>query len=389
MHEFPHDVSPWSAPLRSALWLGKPHQHSRIRDNWWTNAGASLLWYLCGIVRATSASLSPLIHSYSRLSWQQCAHDSSIPPHVAARAPAPAARRDAAGTARRRRARAVLHADGVPQRREPVVGNSTARRQRATRAVALPRRARGLVSSRAGANRHAADGPRHCVSTGSVARAAAGDRGARVGPARPRRARWEPPGGRAEPRRAGSASYRRRALWRRAAYVVRGQGAAHGRADPVATAPAPCRPGRCRRRRSWAATRAFSARRGTRGARARRGALAPARASTPPPPPPAWHLDLAGEAAVDEVLAAPSRRDTSVGRVARTRGGPRAAVARWEAFVANDGLAGYAKRRNDPLDVCGSSRAFPESDLSPPRHRRDSTHVSTPRHRRDVCSAQA
>ena len=120
--------------------------------------------------------------------------------------------------------------------------------------------------------------------------------------------------------------------------------------------------------------------RATRDARRARLAatpLAPARASAAPPAPPAWHLDLSGEAAVDEVLAAPSRRDTSVGRVARTRGGPRAAVARWEAWVASDGLAGYAKRRNDPLDVCGSSRAFPESDHSPSRHRRD------------VCSTQA
>ncbi|CAH0370169.1 unnamed protein product [Pelagomonas calceolata] len=98
--------------------------------------------------------------------------------------------------------------------------------------------------------------------------------------------------------------------------------------------------------------------RATRDARRARLAatpLAPARASAAPPPPPTWHLDLSGEAAVDEVLAAPSRRDTSVGRVARTRGGPRAAVARWEAWVANDGLAGYAKRRNDPLDVCMSA----------------------------------
>ena len=103
--------------------------------------------------------------------------------------------------------------------------------------------------------------------------------------------------------------------------------------------------------------RGLSARDAGRAARAARRDAARAGARlAPPPPPPAWHLDLSGEAAVDEVLAAPSRRDTSVGRVARTRGGPRAAVARWEAWVANDGLAGYAKRRNDPLDVCGSSR---------------------------------
>lgn len=40
--------------------------------------------------------------------------------------------------------------------------------------------------------------------------------------------------------------------------------------------------------------------------------------------------------------------DHTVGPVAETRGGSVAAMARWEAFVA-DGLAGYAEDRNDPL----------------------------------------
>ena len=101
--------------------------------------------------------------------------------------------------------------------------------------------------------------------------------------------------------------------------------------------------------------RFLQATRDARRARLAAAPLAPAHAATPPPPPPAWSLDLSGETAVDEVLAAPSRRDTSVGRVARTRGGSRAATARWKAFVA-DSLSGYDKRRNDPLDVCGSSR---------------------------------
>ena len=101
--------------------------------------------------------------------------------------------------------------------------------------------------------------------------------------------------------------------------------------------------------------RFLQATRDARRARLAAAPLAPARAAMPPPPPPVWSLDLSGETAVDEVLAAPSRRDTTVGRVARTCGGSRAATARWEAFVA-DSLSGYAKRRNDPLDVCGSSR---------------------------------
>ena len=225
--------------------------------------------------------------------------------------------------------------------------------QRATRAVALPRRARGLVSSRAGrigmrptdrATAFRLEALRELqpeiAARGSVLLVTSSATAAARRPRSP------------SPRGPGSSSS---TIILASSRICRSRTrcGARARRPGSATAPAPCRLGRCRRRRSWAATRGSCARDARRARRARLAAtpLAPARASLPPPPPPAWHLDLSGEAAVDEVLAAPSRRDTSVGRVARTRGGPRAAVARWEAWVANDGLAGYAKRGNDPLDV--------------------------------------
>eukprot|EP00325_Prymnesiales_sp_UTEX-LB-985_P015595 CAMPEP_0174752996 /NCGR_PEP_ID=MMETSP1094-20130205/103223_1 /TAXON_ID=156173 /ORGANISM="Chrysochromulina brevifilum, Strain UTEX LB 985" /LENGTH=57 /DNA_ID=CAMNT_0015958701 /DNA_START=122 /DNA_END=292 /DNA_ORIENTATION=- len=45
----------------------------------------------------------------------------------------------------------------------------------------------------------------------------------------------------------------------------------------------------------------------------------------------------------------PSQRDTTVGRLRHTRGGPRAALARWSAYVSNGGLRSYASHRNNPL----------------------------------------
>ena len=75
----------------------------------------------------------------------------------------------------------------------------------------------------------------------------------------------------------------------------------------------------------------------------------------PPPrgPPPAaafaWSVDLGEAGALEAVLAAPSRRDASVGRVRHTRGGPSAARARWGAYVEGGGLKSYASHRNNPL----------------------------------------
>ena len=79
----------------------------------------------------------------------------------------------------------------------------------------------------------------------------------------------------------------------------------------------------------------------------------PPPASAPPQPPPSdpplWSADLAAEGAVEALLAAPSQRDTTVGRLRHTRGGPRAALARWTAYVASGGLHSYASHRNNPL----------------------------------------
>lgn len=88
-------------------------------------------------------------------------------------------------------------------------------------------------------------------------------------------------------------------------------------------------------------------------------------AAPPPPraPPealtrPDWAVDLREDGAVERVLAAPSRRDASVGRLSHTRGGPGAALARWSAYVAGGGLKSYASSRNNPLapDGKGASR---------------------------------
>jgi hypothetical protein len=77
-----------------------------------------------------------------------------------------------------------------------------------------------------------------------------------------------------------------------------------------------------------------------------------------PPPPPAWSLDLASEGAISAVLALQSRRDTSVRPITHTRGGPRAAAARWRQYVANGGVRSYASHRNNPLarDGLGACR---------------------------------
>jgi len=79
----------------------------------------------------------------------------------------------------------------------------------------------------------------------------------------------------------------------------------------------------------------------------------PPPASAPPHPPPSdpplWSSDLTAEGAVDALLAAPSQRDTTVGRLRHTRGGSSAAIARWTAYVGGGGLRSYASHRNNPL----------------------------------------
>ena len=86
-------------------------------------------------------------------------------------------------------------------------------------------------------------------------------------------------------------------------------------------------------------------------------APAPPPPRAPPTPPPSWSIDLStgqsDDTSLDAVLSAPSRRDSSVARVRHTRGGPRAAAARWAAFVRGDGLRSYANHRNNPLAVEG------------------------------------
>ena len=89
--------------------------------------------------------------------------------------------------------------------------------------------------------------------------------------------------------------------------------------------------------------------------------MPPPAAAPPHPPPaelPAWAVDLKEEGAIEAVLAAPSRRDTSVTRVRHTQGGPKAALARWSAYVKGGGLRSYASHRNNPLapDGKGASR---------------------------------
>lgn len=95
-----------------------------------------------------------------------------------------------------------------------------------------------------------------------------------------------------------------------------------------------------------------------------------------PPAAPAWAIDLndddatrkmmtsaeedqqpSGDA-IDIILAAPSKRDATVGRLRHTRGGPSAASARWAAYVKGGGLKQYASHRNNPLapDGKGASR---------------------------------
>ena len=85
---------------------------------------------------------------------------------------------------------------------------------------------------------------------------------------------------------------------------------------------------------------------------------APAPLCSPPASPPAWSVDLSVDEALEAVLAAPSRRDTSVSRVRHTRGGPKAAATRWTAYVKGGGLRSYANHRNNPLapDGKGASR---------------------------------
>ena len=77
------------------------------------------------------------------------------------------------------------------------------------------------------------------------------------------------------------------------------------------------------------------------------------------PPRPAWAVDLSTNTnAIATLLAAPSRRDVTVTRVRHTRGGPRAALKRWQRYLARGGLKTYARHRNDPLreDGRGGSR---------------------------------
>ena len=86
---------------------------------------------------------------------------------------------------------------------------------------------------------------------------------------------------------------------------------------------------------------------------------APPPPQPPPTTPPAWAVDLNADAdAVDAVLEQPSRRDRFVARVRHTRGGSKAARARWTAYVAGGGLRTYAAHRNNPLapDGKGASR---------------------------------
>ena len=85
---------------------------------------------------------------------------------------------------------------------------------------------------------------------------------------------------------------------------------------------------------------------------------APAPPQPPPAQPPGWSIDLQPDGALDAVLAAPSRRDGSVGRLRHTRGGPKAAAARWATYVRGGGLRSYASHRNNPVspDGKGASR---------------------------------
>ena len=80
--------------------------------------------------------------------------------------------------------------------------------------------------------------------------------------------------------------------------------------------------------------------------------------SAPPPPrqppvAPAWSIDLSVDGAIESVLALPSRRDASVAPVRHTRGGQKAALARWRGYVSGRGLQGYAQHRNNPLSAEG------------------------------------
>ena len=104
--------------------------------------------------------------------------------------------------------------------------------------------------------------------------------------------------------------------------------------------------------------RATAAMRATRLARGWFPPPAPPPRRPPPAEHPPWSVDLSAADAVDLVLALPSRRDATVRRVAHTRGGQRAAAARWRAFLAAGGLRTYAKHRNSPLapDGKGGSR---------------------------------
>ena len=59
------------------------------------------------------------------------------------------------------------------------------------------------------------------------------------------------------------------------------------------------------------------------------------------------------QGAVEDILAAPSRRDASVAPLPHTRGGPSAAAGRWRAYVRGGGLRSYAAHRNNPLATAG------------------------------------
>ena len=104
--------------------------------------------------------------------------------------------------------------------------------------------------------------------------------------------------------------------------------------------------------------RATAAMRATRLAHGWFPPRAPPPRRPPPDEQPPWSVDLSAPDAVATILAMPSRRDATVPRVTHTRGGQRAAAARWSAFIAAGGLRTYAKHRNSPLapDGKGGSR---------------------------------
>ena len=79
-----------------------------------------------------------------------------------------------------------------------------------------------------------------------------------------------------------------------------------------------------------------------------------------------------------------------VGRLRHTRGGPRAAAARWSAYVSGGGLKSYAAHRNNPLspDGKGASRMSCFVNLgmiSPLIMARDATHAGADKYLSEFC----